>query len=856
MASLSLKKHFLRKTVVPFLVAMFVLVMLIWGMGYSLRQSQADSILEYRVNVAGLSFSAYLDRAEFEAKYLAQQVSNDGSLDSLFQLHDVLFFGGLDFFYITLADDEPLEDPRARLYTNDSLSYLARSARLNYWRHISTADGAELLVYKKPLQPNEQSRVQGYLYGFVSLNNNLALSSDLMSGAQVDYMELSSVSGKMLLSDQLPAFDETSRAIEYTGILELPTLEDKLTIKVKMARPFSESLEQNVLINAALVLICLMVLFWIVMHNAYRWMFSPLQHLTNHNHDAKQQANFEEFLPVQQQMNHFEALLKARDQHFHLLLDSLNCAILFCDESARLTAINQESKAVFPDYMIAKTIFDMTPIAFHQPIQRALKGLYDDGFEIELPELGKIYQWHTYSFINEFGFRSVMLVGRDISEVRHLRWQLTNILPRHTIDRPYPDSHIVLNELDILHRSHDEHCISPQYWLLLIGHLLKQISQAAQSASEFETLGEFVMAQQEELAQLAVEGERYGLVDYDISMDAAQVKANWTSDHKVLIQLALVLCMTDSILTRRLTMKWEKSGLLIRIVGVGKVSPAMKWMLQEFPKLVRGHAIIEEGCVTIFTSLSVEAKSETAPLTHTGQRLALIENDFDAAGYCSSALLALGAKVDRFLSFEEFLSSDRALGVEYDAVIVAVGDQHSARKGVERLRSINPDTQVPLFYICERHTNCRDGQIVYAHQLMRYRLAQVINETVSEHKINLRRWLSTSSNWLIVGGSNISQIIWLSELQSQGIVGRREQDLEVLLEGGLAHAALSVVLVLDQASAQRLQPLVVANPQIHWLVLEDFAERPATMTYFNVQGQPPNSELVQQLIQRFDDKKG
>lgn len=855
MASISLKTYFFRKTALPFLLATSVLVVLIWGMGVNLRQNQADSILQYRANVLGLSFSAYLDRAEFEAKYLAQQVSNDGDLDSLFQLHDVLFFGGLDFFYITVVNEAPLEDPRARLYTNDSLAYLSRSARLNYWRHISTADGAQLLIYKKPLQADAKSRVQGYLYGFISLNNNLALSSNLMSGAEVDWMQLSDVSGKKLLSDQLPTFDEQARAIEYTGVLQVPTLEDKLTVKLKLAKPFSDSLGQNILVNAAVVLVCLSILFWIVIHNAYRWMFSPLEHLTHHNHDTTDQANFQEFMPIQQQMNHFEALLKARDQHFHLLLDSLNCAILFCDESARLTAINQESKAVFPEHMIAKTIFDMTPIAFHQPIQRALKGLYDDGFELELPEQGKIYKWHTYSFINEYGFRSVMLVGRDISEVRHLRWQLSNLQPCHTIDRPHPDYHVLLKELDVLHSSSEEHCFSPQYWLLVVAHLLKQVSHVDSDNQVFDmSLGELIIEQQNALNQLAFVGDQYGLVDYDVSLEAASVQSSWSVDHKTLIQLALALCMTDSILTRRLTIKWEKSGLIIRVVGVSKVSPSLSWMLQEFPKLIKGHAIVEEGVVTMFASLP--GYTSGTLVSHVGQRIALIENDFDAGDYCSSALLALGAKVDRYLSFEEFLHSDRAMGIEYDVVVVAVGDQMAARKGVERLRALCPNTQLPLMYICERYTTCRDGPIIYAHQLMRYRLSSMITEVMGEVKVDLRRWLSVSSNWLIVGGSTISQIIWQSELQVHGVVARREKDLTQLAEEGLNYAALSTVLILDKHSAQQLLELAHDNPQVNWVVLEDFPERPDTMFYFNMYGQSPSKHLVTSLMQRFDINKG
>lgn len=854
MATLSLKKSFIRKTILPFIIVAALLILVVWGFGYSLKQSQADSVLEYRVNVLEVSFSAYLDRAEFEAKYLAQKVSNDGSLDSLFQLHDILFFGGLDFFYIEQANKAPLEDPRARLYTHDSLTKLAGQSRLNYWRHISTNDGAELLVLKKPLQTDEDHLVQGYLYGFVSLNNNLALSSDLMAGAKVDYMQISDVSGRQLLEDQLPTFTENDSAISYTGILQLPVLEDKLTVDVKMAKPFADSLGQGVLANASVVIICLSILFWSVVHNAYRWMFQPLENLSTNTESEKKPVYYQEFASFKQQMNRFQAQLKARDQHLELLLNSLQSAILFCDESARLTAINDESKTIFPDYLIAKTIFDMTPIAFHQPIQRALKGFANQEFELELPELGKTYKWHTYSFINEYGFRSVMLVGRDISEVRYLRHQLEHFAPRHTLDRPCPDAHVILNELEVLRTGSEHHTISSQYWLILVGHLLDRVGEAPSADIQCTSLGELIVEQQNALDKLAIPNDKYGVVEYDIPMDEAQKQADWSEDHKTMLQIILLLCMSDSILTRRISAHWDTSGLVITVSGITHITPAMSWMLQEFPRVVKGHAIVEENVITFMMNLAV--KEDRAPDVAGRRHIALIENDYDDISYCSSVLMSLRVRLDRYLSFEEFLSSSRAMHSAYDLIIVAIGDDNAANKGVEKLQSLSPEHRIPLLYVSDRNIEqAVEAPIVFSHQLMPYRFLMAISDVVADTKVNLGDWLSLGSSWLILGGSDINQIIWQAELQSMGIVARREHDISQLANT-VKPMALSVILLLDKHCARALQAEDVELDGVQWVVLEDFRERPDTMLYFDMHQQPPSSDLVASLIQRLNKEKG
>ena len=98
MAPLSLKRQFTRYTTLPFILVGLLLVAVIVGSDYAARQAQIKEMLDQRALAIKMNFSAYLDRAEFEAMYLTQHIDAGGSLDSLFQLHDVFYLVYDDVF--------------------------------------------------------------------------------------------------------------------------------------------------------------------------------------------------------------------------------------------------------------------------------------------------------------------------------------------------------------------------------------------------------------------------------------------------------------------------------------------------------------------------------------------------------------------------------------------------------------------------------------------------------------------------------------------------------------------------------------------------------------------------------------
>ncbi len=849
MASVSLKRQFTRHSGFAFTLIGLLLIGILWATDFAARQDQAEQLLKQRALAVQVNFSAYLDRAEFEAKYLAQQVGKEGDLDSLFQLHDVLFFGGLDFFYVQLSDGQSMLDPRSRLYTRDALNVLSNKARLNYWMRLTSSEGSELLVFKKVLPVDDVGRSKGYLYGFISLDNNLALSSDLMSGADVDYMRLQDLTGKTLLEDTLPRLDDETVTIGHTSVLSLPALVDKFKVELKLIQPLSGSVSQWFLLACGAVVFGIALLYWSVQYYARRWMYRPLSSMPTMA--QKSNVSFEEFEPLIAQMNRFQTQLKAGEQHLHLLLDSLQSAILFCDESARVTAINQEAKTIFPDYGVAKTIFDMAPLDFHQPIQSALKGDFGGRFELEAEHVNKIYEWLTYSFVNEYGFRGVMLVGRDITELRRLAWHIDNLHPNNALDRPRPEPEVLINEMSLLDRDYDEvDVVRPEYWLRAVHGLLSTLSNQAEIATSEQTLGDLFIEQLETVGRIFhLSSGQLAEIELGMPLTAATRKAHWSSDHKCLFQVALLLCLNGSMAGRRLMIDWQASKLTISVQGASEPTPILAWLLEVLPKLVKGRVFYEgSGRITLLSTIEpIGADEDNSGLAY--KVVAFIENDFYSAAKVKALLTGLNIELDVFGSFDEFFHSSRAQLVPYDGLLVGVGDQCKAEKGISRLITMCDEaSDLPLLYVGDVKQEDPYPRLPHSH-LFSYGMLRALQKVFTRPTINLVEGFKREQQWLLVGGSPLVQAVWQTELRAQGVTARKEPDME-RLEANLSFSPQTVVLLLDKHTAQGLMTLDLPETSVV-VTIEDFLERPDFIKYFEVGAALPSADQVADLCRRF-----
>lgn len=853
MASLSLRKRFSHRVLIPFILGAFGLCSAVWVMDYYTQRGYSQESLHQRMKLLSVSFSAYLDRANFEVKYLSEQIGNGETLDDLFQLHDVLFFGGLDFFYIELEDSgQVMEDPRVRLYTQDNLTELIKKAQINVWRHISSTDHGELLVLKKPLKVGSSGQSKGFFYGFLSLNNNLALASDLLTSSEADYIRISDVAGNELLLEKQTNYSDDVSFISHEDVFSIPELEDTLALELRFSRPLTEAFSGLIMVGCAVILACLLLLFWAVQFYAQRIMFTPIAGLPALGRDEA--MNFVEFQPLLAQMNRFQVQLKVRDQHLELLSNSLQSAILFCDESSHVTGMNTEAKELFPNYTQANTVFDMTPIVCHQPIQRALKGEYSGEFELEFPDQQKLYEFNTYSFINEHGFRSVMLVGHDVSEVRRLRWHLTHRFPRHTFDRPLPSSQLMLDELKSCATHLEESPQSTMRWLNVVGELLVKINHLEEGAVQKMPLGQLVMALQDELEESLKPNAKQRDYNVELSLADAEFVSEWNSDHRSLLKVAFLICMNSSISERYITIAWEKSSLVIKILGSEELTPALDWMSQEYPKLVKGRVDLTfPSRVTLTATMVTEALHES-PHPVGERRVAFVKNDYVNEARLVRLLADINIYTDVFSSFAEFYGSGTPYRSKYDVMFVGIGNVELARNGVEKLLASSGSESLPVVYIGAVMAEELDGLSILEHHLMPYRLASIIQQLDSEPIISLGDWATHTTSFVVTGGAGISQVIWQSELNANGFVARREADVSSLVSVLRQHSPV-IILVLDKEAAKRAIKLHLTQlGNTKWLVLEDFDGRPDTMTFVDVGGRLPNDGALEVLLQNLNIK--
>ncbi|MCO4787008.1 MAG: hypothetical protein KC467_13920 [Marinomonas atlantica] len=799
-----------------------------------------------------MSFSSYLDRANFEVKYLSEQVTNGETLGDIFQLHDVLFFGGLDFFYVDLENGQSMEDPRVRLYTQNSPISLIQDAQINAWRHVSSSDRSELLVFKKPLKGDSVGQSQGFFYGFISLNNNLALASDLITGAGADFIRIKDLVGNVLLVENQRSFSDGVPYVAHDSILSIPDLEENLTIELRFARPFTKSFSSMVLIGCAVVLICLLLMYWLIQFYAQRVMFVPITGLPALDREGA--MNYIELQPLLAQMNRFQVQLKIREQHLELLSNSLQSAILFCDESARVTNINKEAKELFPSYPFVGTVFDMTPIACHQPIQRALKGEYGGGFELEFSEFDKVYDFNTYSFINEQGFRSVMLVGRDVSEVRRLRWHLTHRFPRHTLDRPQPPSALILQELKNCKNDLETSPQSTVRWLNVIGDLLIKINHLDDAVPQKISLGELVVQLQDELELNLMPNSKQRDFSVDLSLSDAQLFAEWTQDHRSMLMVAFLLCINSSISGRYLHIGWEKNRLVIKLFGLEIMTPALQWLSDEYPKLVKGRVDASDaGRFVMMATLMPEAQ-HNSPINVMGKRVVLVKNDYAESNRLLELLKSIGMRVEVYSSFAEFFGAGTPYRTKYDVMFVGLGDIELAKSGVDKLLVSSRSQALPIIYVGTQRSDELPGETILAHQLIPFRLASMVIALEAAPSISMGDWTSLATNFIIIGGTNVSQVIWQSELNVSGFVARRETEV-VNLVAVLGHHSQVVIVVLDKVTAELAMKYHLEYlDNTKWIVLEDFSDRPDTMQFIDLEGRLPNDGALEALLQNLNIK--
>ena len=813
-----------------FILVGFVSILVIDG---TTRRSEKANLL-VRSHVVEQVLNNYLTRAEYEMGYISQDlILGDylpgNELDMLFSHHEVLFFGGLDFFYINWAKRKSATDPRARVYTQDNLSGLLPHGKINRWVKVSTTDGAILLMYKKKLLSKSRFLL-GYLYGFVSLNNNLTLSSELLSGAKADLISLyDRETGAVLLQESKAGFDPSDSVVSVMNDIEAPVYSSQYRLSLSKHVPISDSILSAWIRVLAFVFFALLSLYVLVVFLIKRLVFRPLNTIAQF--PENDQIVYSELQPIQAKSIEYRGLLATKDSRFQLLLEATHTAIIFCNEMAEVEEINHDAMRLFPQYKNTRTVFDFMPISSHKAIQEALKGGVGVSFELTLTKLNKIYYWCAHAFTNEHGFRSIVLIGRDTTLERRLSWQLEQLKPSPLDLNQKLEIEVLISEMTLLAKL-PRHLPAGylQGWISLVLETLEE-SQTIDKTTEQMSVGQLLS--QESSYALHKLGLAASSIRIDCPVKSGAVVVPVDAYLKSLLHLVFMMAVSNTTQAKSISIRFE-NGVLEMIVNNDMVSrPFFQWILMVVLKPLSGqsHKLRNHG-IRIHVPFEQYAK-ENVTLS-SGLVVAWVMNDYPDPERVKEGLQRLGVQVKAFLSSEDFFI--QAASVErFDSIIIGCDQEVEGQLAmVAELESQYNRTQLPLVCLNAQAAGLGDYDVVsMLGSVFDYSLHNVLLKATKRKAIVPANVALPGSSWIVVGGSRVAKAILFAALEQRSISTQWLADLSEY-DAVLPYHSDAVIILLEPQASSVLLRVQNHYPQVRCLTVQDWLERPEQVVLFEM----------------------
>lgn len=833
--SISLRRRLRKRVLASIGVAFLVIALMILYFIEALNQSAAEKGLALKHRVVEQAFNGYLARAEDEMKFIGQDLSlrdytSGHELDLLFSHHEVLLFGGLDFFYIEWKNGPHSMDPRARLFTKVNFQPLLREGLINRWTSIMTKDSTILLMYKKKLLSSEQENI-GFLYGFISLNDNLTLAHELLESAQVSAVQIyDKVNDRVLLEEHKASVDLSGSILRSRLPLVSP-VQSELQLDIIQKHAFSSTLLTNALPLIVAVGFVLLCFYFFLTRLVKTLLFHPLEAIAYRPEEDL--LPFSELQPFKLQSNQYKAFIKAKERRFTLLAESIHSAIIFCNEVAEVELINTEAKRIFPDSDRARTLFDFMPISCHQSIQEALKGGLGVHFDLTINNLGRIYQWQAYSFQNESTYRGLLLVGQNVTQETSLTWQLEQLQPLSFVVQKKVDTDAILNELTYLSMlpSHTN-TTHLQGWIALLVSVLDEISTVESDVSYLPIGDVFCQESARVMIAMGVEANR---VQLDCSVKAGARVVAVDASFRGLVRVLFMMVMSNDMAERRLTVRFDDSGLEMIAMNDMAFRPLFCWMVNMLlvhlggqQKTLQNNAlqlnlIIEES----------ESKGEFKPLAP-NQVVAWVSNDYSNAEAVKEALERLGLQVEEYISTDSFFTQSSAVK-KFDAVLIGCDNDVEAQSDMTQAMKLkyNRD-QLPIVWLnstlpvkAEPHVFTLTGCS------FDYNLHQILVKACALEGVVPTYSNGQYESWVMVGGSRVTKAIWYTELENYGITTQWLVDLSNYYVILSYHTDAAVVLLAPQPETLLLS-IQAAFPKVRFFSVQRWSEMPDNVALFEM----------------------
>ncbi|EAQ64954.1 hypothetical protein MED121_11339 [Marinomonas sp. MED121] len=812
------------------------------------RDNQAD--LSVRHFTVSQSFHGFLLSAEYELGSTAQALLNsqeEANLDlgRLFDRHDEFLFGNLDFFYVEWADQSHILDPRTHLFTQESIDRLVGKSKLGRWVLEQTQDGASILIYKKKIVTLEGDW-KGFLYGFISLNNNLTLANRLLKSAHIDEVRLLSPDQDILLSERNIVLPDSLKLKFFRG--DLQVVKEGLAFDLQIARQASEagSTWQRYLYWMIFFSIGLSLLYFVLVYLSQR-LFNYALSMFEQGLESNHESEFIELRRLQRKMNDKNELVSNQVSRFNLLMDASQAAIIFCDDVALVQNINHKASTLFSESSRGRTVFDFMPVSCHQALQKALKGEVGIGFELTIPNVNSIYQWQLIPYMTDNHYRGVALIGQDVTHLQQLEWQLNELKVESYGPSSALEIDLILNEINhqIIYFDNQSFVEARQWQQALVACLGELLNEP--TSLEYMPLGELL---QRRLLLTPCDLGRFGYLNIECKLDSALVQSQWSSDLGLLIN-ALIMSVhaSELIEEKRLSICVTENQLRFEVVGISDTRPIFAWLNKticdrlgvEFKQVKANQASI------IYPLLESSMGRISLP---DNLKIAWLANDFTMAAQVETVLKKLGCSVYVFSSAESFFTEVGETD-EIDLLLIAydvLKPEWRELPSIIQTRLARP--RIPVAWIGSQAKHEIDGYPNFSACPHEYSLARFIEPILSLDSIQLQDCLADDGAWLVVGGSSISRAILYEELTQLKI----SPYLVPSLEGHLSlfkHQKVKAVLLLDDVENKHLVWLKEEQPD---LMMVSLSSAPSSGVNQYQMKKPYRKEQVKALVEFVQNK--
>ncbi len=806
-----LQKRILLLVSVTFLIITLIILLFI----EALSQSSVEEKLVLKHQVVEQVFNSYLAHAEDEISLIGQDLSLSDyepgrELDLLFSHHEVLFFGALDFFYIEWEGRRDAMDPRARLFTEVEFKSILQQGLINRWVSVFTDDGSILLMQKKKIL-SESSKNMGFLYGFISLNDNLTLTSELLDRAKISAVRIYDKTNKKNLLEGSKGGVVLSESILSSSLPLKSSIQTSLQLDISQGNVFSFTRFVKALPFITALGVILFVFYLLLIHRIKKSIFEPLDYIASRQEGTL--LPFIELQLIQLKNNQDKAFIEAKDSRFKLLAESSHCAVIFCNEVTDVEMINAEGRMLFPDSDKARSVFDFMPLSCHQAIQEALKGDIGVTFDLTIGRHGYIYKWQAYSFINESSYQGLLLVGRNITKETSLIWQLEQLQPLFSIERNKVDSGAILNELTYL--STLPHYISTtqlQGWLSLLISVFDDISHESKKIT-YLPIGD-VLAQESAQVMMAM-GVEVNRALLNCSLDVGVRVIAVSPSLRGLMRILFMMVMSNDMAERHLNVRFNNEELELTAMHDMSSRPLFFWMIKMLLAHLDGEQKILQNNALQLSFITQESEEEgSLEALPSGQVVAWVANDYPNAHTIREILIRLGLKVEEYASTDSFFTQSSKV-TKFDAVLIGCDKAVDSQLDMTRALKLKYNRDLlPIIWLNSIFPAKADPDVLTLLGCpCDYSLHQVLVKACELDGIVPSQSSNKNESWIIVGGSRVSKAIWYTELSEYDISTQWLADLSNY-HVVLSYHSDALVVLLESQTKELLQTIETEFPNV------------------------------------------